>query len=148
MVKSQHSNSLENEDKGRRNRKPMDIDVILDPKTEIVEFTGSSVAGPSGQEPQVEPFVHKLFSKPLRREKPNSSFEVHGMKNLQPPDLEDDEIPESVFDNIQDGSLVKFGKSIAIIHELSFDYENSKVTVGFEANGKNIKRTIRLSTDE
>ena len=123
----------------------MDIDVILNPEKGLMEFTGSSTAGPSGQEPQTEPFVRKLFDKPLRREEPPTSpFEVHGMKNVQ-TDLEDDELPESALDGVQNGSLVRYGKAVAIVREIRFDYPGSKASVALEVNGKTIQKTIKIT---
>ena len=60
----------------------MDIAAILDPRKELDldEFTGSTTAGPSGQQPQVAPFYGKLFDQEAIRRKNPEEYEVHGIK--------------------------------------------------------------------
>jgi len=71
----------------------MDIADILDPRRELdlAEFTGSSTAGPSGQQPQVAPFYGRLFDQEVARRKNPTTYEVHGMKTAERKEKPDDE---------------------------------------------------------
>jgi len=123
----------------------MDIDAILDPTRELLpEFTGSSTAGPSGQEPQIERPDNRLFKGPLRREKPDP-FEVHGMKNLQElPNLDGDEVEESVAAKIRRGSLITIDGRAAVVSEVRFDPASRKMTVQANADGDPVKLTATV----
>ena len=71
----------------------MDIANILDPRRELdlAEFTGSSTAGPSGQQPQIAPFYGKLFDQEVVRRKDPATYEVHGMETAGRKEDSDDE---------------------------------------------------------
>jgi hypothetical protein len=60
----------------------MDIANVLDPRRELdlTEFTGSSTAGPSGQQPQIAPFYGRLFDQEVVRRRQPETYEVHGME--------------------------------------------------------------------
>lgn len=59
----------------------MDIANILDPRKELdlAEFTGSTTAGPSGQQPQIAPFYGRLFDQEVVRRRQPETYEVHGI---------------------------------------------------------------------
>jgi len=69
----------------------MDISDILDVRKELnlAEFTGSSTAGPSGQQPQIAPFYGRMFDQEVVRRRQPETYEVHGMKAAED---EDDEV--------------------------------------------------------
>lgn len=63
----------------------MDIADILDPRKELnlAEFTGSTIAGPSGQQPQIAPFYGRMFDQEVIRRRQPETYEVHGMETAR-----------------------------------------------------------------